>query len=404
VWATLRSAISAGAVVANYVEATGLLKRGGSVEGLVARDVLTNEELEFRARTVLNAAGPYAESLLASWGMPLPNPGTYSRDACFVVRRRLLPGRQALALLGQTRDPDARVSRGARHFFLAPWREYTLVGVWHRVQPAGSFDVSVSDDELERFIAEIRQSAPELALCMDDVSQANAGLVPFGENPDGAEDLRYGHRSSLIDHSEIHGCQNLLTLIGLRLTTARLEAERAIDLVFRKRGHRPPSCRTSQTPVAGGEITDSESMLREAEDETAGLVSAAVARSLLGQYGTEYRRPLRQHCTDPCGVIGDSTTIRGQVYQAVREEAARTLGDVVLRRTDLGTGEYPGSAALRECAEIVAEELGWTGQEVETQIGIVAARYPVWERERRDRMVERTGRPAVAVARVQLEG
>ena len=383
VLAVARSAAAAGAIVGSYVEATGFLRRGDAVTGVVARDCLGGGDFEVRAQTVVNAAGPYAETLLTRSGFPLPSPGTYSRDACFVVPRRLLPDDHALAILGRTRDPDARLSRGARHLFIAPWRDYTLVGTWHRVQQPGSLDIHVTDDHLAGFLDEVNHSAPGLNLHLADISASYSGLVPFGENPSGAEDLRYGHRSQLIDHARVHGCANLVTLIGVRLTTARFEAERAIDLVFRKRTRRSPPCRTAITPVQGGDISDTEALAGNAERETDHRVPAQVARQLVGNYGTEFRGLLAEEGERPLDTIGDSTTIRAQVYRAVRSEAALTLEDVILRRTDLGSGAYPGREALEECGVIMASQLGWTSADVDRQLAAVEAKFPPWEVARR---------------------
>ena len=80
--------------------------------------------------------------------------------------------------------------------------------------------VVVTDEELESFIAEINGACPSLDIRLDEVSLWNAGLVPFGQNAPGSKDLRYGHRSRLIDHANTDGIQNLITLIGVRFTTA----------------------------------------------------------------------------------------------------------------------------------------------------------------------------------------
>ena len=123
VLAFVQSAVAAGAVCANYVEAAGLIQRPGRVAGVRARDVATGDRLEIRARMVLNAAGPYAERLLTgSLGQGLSRPTPFSRDAYFIVRRPLIAGDHALTVPSQTRDPDAIVSRGGRHLFLVPWR------------------------------------------------------------------------------------------------------------------------------------------------------------------------------------------------------------------------------------------------------------------------------------------
>jgi len=384
VWAVVESAITNGAVAANYLEATNFIRRGNAVTGVTVQDRIDGEQFDIQATVVINAAGPYAEPLLARNGLQLTPAGTYSRDACFVVPRRMLPGDHALALMTATRDPDAKLSRGARHLFIAPWREYTLIGTWHRVQRPGSLDILVSDDELSRFVADANAACPELSLTLEDVSVRNSGLVPFGENEEGAEDLRYGHRSELIDHSTVHGCENLITLIGVRLTTARFEAKRAVDLAFRKRGHRPPPARTDSTPVTGGDFDDWTGLVAEVEAATAPHCSGNVALSLAHHYGCSYRKVLDEPGEHPQGVIERSSTIRAQVYRAARAEMALTLEDVVLRRTDLATGEYPGRPALTECAAILAAELGWSSEETDRQIADVVARFPSWEISRVD--------------------
>ena len=76
--------------------------------------------------------------------------------------------------------------------------------------------------------------------------------------------------------------------------------------------------------------------------------------------------------------VGDSPTILAQVLHAAREEMAQTLADVVFRRTDLATGSYPGRAALRQCAEVLAREFSWDEARLEREIGMVAGRFPSW--------------------------
>ena len=129
----LRSAMESGAQAANYLEATGFLRKADSVVGVEVRDRITSDEFEIRCKVVLNASGPWAERLLESkMGIQLSPQQTYSRDACFVIPRRLT-GEYALAVQGSTSDPDAVLSTGHRHLFIVPWRDYTLIGVWHVV-------------------------------------------------------------------------------------------------------------------------------------------------------------------------------------------------------------------------------------------------------------------------------
>ena len=85
-----KAQLQAGAQIANYVEATGFVRRGGRIVSLQARDALTGSDFEIRARVVLNATGPFAERLLdRTLGTRLTPKGVYSRDACFVLSRKL---------------------------------------------------------------------------------------------------------------------------------------------------------------------------------------------------------------------------------------------------------------------------------------------------------------------------
>lgn len=379
VLAFLQRAAGAGAVAANYVEATGLLPAEGRPRGVRARDHLTGSELEIRAKVVLNAAGPYAERFLTrAGGLRLDPAGTYSRDACFVVPRRLFGGDYALALQGRTSDPDARFSRGARHLFVVPWREYSLVGVWHVVYRGDPDAFTVTEADLQGFVAEVNAAYPPLGLTMDDVGLWNAGLVPFGDNPEGATNLRYGHRSRLVDHAGPDGIDNLITLIGVRFTTGRDDAERAVDLVCRKLGRRTPASRTHMLPVQGGDIASFDDLLGDTVARHSARLPAAVVRSLVHNYGSDCERVIR-HVDDDASMaesLGDSPSIKAQIRHAARAEMAQTLGDVVFRRTDLATGRFPGLPALAAAARVLGAELGWHPGRAEQEIDEVVRRFP----------------------------
>lgn len=374
----LHSAVEAGAEVANYAEAIGFTRRGDRILGVEVRDVLTGDRFTLRATMVLNAAGPWAEHLLGtSLGLRLDPALVFSRDACFVVGRRLL-GDHALAVQGRTSDPDAWLNRGSRHLFIVPWRVYTLIGVWHVVHTGPPDAFTLTAGELEEFLREINGAYPSLGLTLEDVSTWNAGLVLFGENKPGAADLSYGKRSIIVDHRSKHGLEGLVSMIGLRYTTARGVADRAIDLVFRKMGRKPPPSRTASTPVYGGRIENFESLVRDASREHSTQLRPEVLRRLLRNHGAEYRRVLRLIPEDAelARTVGDSTVISAEVIHAVREEAVVKLADVVFRRTDLGTGANPGDAALETCAELMARELGWSEGRRRQELDEVRRAFP----------------------------
>jgi len=373
----LRSAASAGANIANYLEVTDFLRSDGRIAGVHAKDLLSGESLEVRGKMVLNTAGPWAARLLET-GMDLhlaPKP-VFSRDVCFVVSRRL-SGKYALACQTRTHDADAILSRGGRHLFLAPWREFTLIGVWHGVYKGSPDEVTVTEEELQAFLDETNAAYPGLFLSRKDVTMVNFGLILFEGNQKEPAEISFGKRSILIDHERAHHVNGLVTLIGVRATTARREAENAVNLIFRKLGRRPPDSETETTPIFGGRIERFNDFLGRVMEQRPNGLDHEVLDAMFQNYGSEYTEVLKYIGGNPelAHRLGNSTVLKAEVVHAVREEMAEKLADVVFRRTDLGTGRHPGSEALQECARLMASELGWNKGRIQEEINEVGNEF-----------------------------
>lgn len=374
----LKSAMNAGADAANYVEVTDLLRDGDRIFGVKARDVFTGDILEIRGKVVLNAAGPWVERLIQfqtglSSGLGL----SFSRDASFIVARPLIR-EYALAIQGMTKDPDALLSRGRRHLFIVPWRHHTLIGVWHRVYTGSPDKFTVADEDLQGFLDEVNTVYPEFGLTLKDVSMWNAGLVLFGKNKSGATDLSYGKRSLIVDHAEKARLEGLITLVGVRFTTARGVAATAVDLVFKKLGKRSPKCVTAETPIWGGRIERFNDFARQEVAQRPRNLNAEVMAALLKNHGSEYKAVLKYLDENPewAESVGESLVIKAEIIHAVREEMVMKLGDVVFRRTDLGSGSHPGEFALKVSADLTASELGWNENRIKSELEDVERVFP----------------------------
>lgn len=380
VLAFIKSAMGKGVQVANYVEATGLIQDQSAVVGVKAVDKLTGQSLTIQAKMVLNAAGPWSEWFLADTVRDnAAEKGVYSRDACFVIKRRF-KSNSAIAVQGRTKDPDALLSRPARHLFLVPWRDYTLVGVWHVVLTNHPEEVTVEKSEIETFIDEINWAYPGFDLKSEDVEIWNAGLVPFGENEEGAENLSYGKRSHLIDHKQEDGIDGLVTLIGIRYTTARGDAAKALDMVCSKLGVRSGRPATESIPVAGGDIENFDVLVQRLYRKQDLNLSEDCVRALAHNYGTDADSIIDMATQDRsmANTAGNTCVLLAEVKYAVENDMACTLSDIVFRRTDLATGGNPGEVAIRTCAELMAVLLEWDEQEMQCQIATVMKRFPSW--------------------------
>lgn len=359
VLAFVGAASELGAAVGNYVEAERLLTEGTRITGVQAVDRLSGERFEIRARLVINAAGPWAEGLLQPGH---GQPGTYSRDACFMVDRKFETP-MALAVQGRARDSDALLARNSRHLFLVPWRNRTLVGVWHAIVPRDPDAVGLPRNELRQFIDEFNTCYPNLQLQESEVRRADFGLVPFGEASSQQGGLSFGKQSRLIDHRQ-YGQAGLISLISVRYTVARRDAVEALDVAAAQLDTRRSGGDSTVAPLTGGDIPDFESAARAFQARRPPWLTVESSDGMLRNYGTHAVRILDLAEREPelgrC--FTNSHVSLAEAIYAVRAETAQRMGDIVFRRTELGTGGHPGTAALDELQALLRAELGWSEQ------------------------------------------
>jgi glycerol-3-phosphate dehydrogenase len=359
VLAFVGAASELGAAIGNYVEAERLLTEGMRVTGVQAADRLTGDRFEIRARLVINAAGPWAEGLLKpGYGQP----GTYSRDACFMVDRKFATP-MALAVQGRAKDSDALLARNSRHLFLVPWRNSTLVGVWHSIVPRDPDSVGLARSELRQFIDEFNTCYPNLQLQEGDVRRADFGLVPFGDASSQQGGLSFGKQSRLIDHRE-HGQTGLISLISVRYTVARRDAAEALDVAARQLDARRSERDSTVAPLTGGDIADFTSAVRAFQARRPSWLTTKSSEGMLRNYGTHATRILALAQREPgLGRLFTGSHVSfAEAIHAVRAETAHRMGDIVFRRTELGTDGHPGTAALDELQALLGAELGWSEQ------------------------------------------
>ena len=360
------SAVEAGAIAVNYVEATAASTRGSSVEGVRATDRLSGESLDIRARVVLNAAGPWAPELggrlISSGGRRLC--GHLSKAMNFVISSPL-PGTHAVG--GET---------GGRFLFVAPWREFAIIGTSYDRYGGAVDELALDRREIDTFIATVNRAFPGLALDAGDLRLVHRGLLPVSPGGNG---VKRETKSMVVDHRR-DGIHGLISLLGVRYTTARDTAERAVNTALDQLQCTALPCRTAIAPLIGGDMPDFDAFLHDAEKATGGTVAITTRRRLARTYGTRHRVVLDRlrASEDDRAALGATCAVTvGEVRHAVREEMAVRLSDALLRRTEAGSAGSPGEDALASAARIMAVELGWTQQRIDTEITEVRRAYQI---------------------------
>ncbi|MBC7188224.1 MAG: FAD-dependent oxidoreductase, partial [Calditrichaeota bacterium] len=177
--AFLLSAASQGAQLANYVEAVSLASDKGVVRGVHARDVLSGDTFEVRAKLVVNAAGGWVNELLAASGLQ-PVPFQLSTAMNIIVRKQLLNG-YAAGVYGRFTypTPGGRTHAGRHVLFMAPWRGYTIIGTFHRPYVDNKVHLHVTEQEIEQFLTEVNSAYPGGEISRDDIVFVHKGFLPM---------------------------------------------------------------------------------------------------------------------------------------------------------------------------------------------------------------------------------
>jgi len=369
---TLAFALSAaeqGALLANYVEATGLIREGSRVVGARVRDRLQGDEFEIRADVVANMTGPWSDIVVSLLSDDDPDRTVLRSKGIQMVGPPLTRG-VAVAVPGRQKDPEAVLSRGARHYFITPWRGVSLIGTTDTVYRGDPDDFRITEKDIEDFIGDINASCGGFGLRREDITFAFGGLRPITET-----NLEKGSTAArkyeITDHRRDLKIAGLISVVGVKYTTCRFLAERVVDLVFDQLGRRSPAVATSRTRLVGGEIDDWEKFVAQVTAAAPQGVGAESARHVAHMYGSQFGRIFELAGGDAEAarlVPGSREVLMAEILHAVREETAVHLDDVVMRRTDLGSQGYPGREALETCADLMARELGWDVARREAEI------------------------------------
>jgi glycerol-3-phosphate dehydrogenase len=373
------SAAQQGSLVANYVKATGFLYNHNEIKGVTAKDALTGQEFDIRARCVVNATGPWLNSLVSTLHDSKIGLDFQPSIAMNLVTRQILDG----MALGVPSRYSITTENGSqelhpRIFFIVPWQGYSIIGTLHAPYSGTPESFQVDETLVDDFLTEINAAYPPARLAREEVYHIHSGLLPAVEGNQPGHSVKLLRESIVYDHFTKDGLSGLISVIGVKYTTARRTAEEVVDLVFKKLGLKISPCQTKDTPLYGGQIHQFSDFVDQAVSHRHHALDPQVVERLVHHYGSEYTQILGYLDEDPNlgqTIIDNRTTIKAEIVHAVRREMAQTLGDVVLRRTSLGAASPPDVECLSTCAEIMAGELGWDQAQREKEIEDVWATY-----------------------------
>ncbi|MDQ6805330.1 MAG: glycerol-3-phosphate dehydrogenase/oxidase [Actinomycetota bacterium] len=333
-----------GAICANRLEVVELVREEGRASGVRVRDAETDSDFIVHTDNVVNATGVWAdrirpEELHSEADVPTIRP---SRGTHITVAREDLP------LVAGAIVPAA----GGRTIFALPWLGRSLIGTTDNDYEGEIDHVKPSAEDVE-YLLEATNSFFGMSLVAGDLTGAYAGVRPLISTGDSKKSVDISRKAELYETSS-----GMITITGGKLTTWRRMAKLAVDRLVERDGRAAP-CRTKEIPLG---LAGDPASLPEVEGVPEESYPALAAR--YGHAAHEVLRTASERGELAQPIVAGLPDLLAEVPFAARYEQARSVGDVLLRRTRLGilaAGELHASdgAAVERVARALGGELGW---------------------------------------------
>jgi glycerol-3-phosphate dehydrogenase len=348
--AVARTAAQRGAVLANYSPVVELLETGDQVRGARLAD-----GTEVRARSVINAGGVWSEAVALRAPDTATSPVAIrpAKGVHIAVPAEKLPCDYASVLT---------VPGDRRSIFVVPWAADEVTGPRHPgftylgttdTDYEGPFDDPQCTSEDVAYILRAVNAATNANLTPSDITGTWAGLRPLVSDARSARTADLSRR-----HTVITSPNGLVTVTGGKLTTYRRMAADTVDVVARRLGGRVPASPTAHLPLVGA--------------AKPGPVGDPLLRHLSGRHGSETAEVLALCDLDPAWrqpLVPGLPYLKAEAVWAARREMARTVPDVLARRTRaLILDREAAAAAAPDVAALLAPELGWDDDEQAAQV------------------------------------
>ena len=332
-----QTAAEHGATLLNYAPVTGLTKGAdGYITGIAGRDLESGLKFHAGAKVVINAAGPFCDAvrrMAEPEAAPMIAP---SQGIHLVFDRAFLPGNSAIMV---PHTPDGRV------MFAIPWNGHTVVGTTDTAISDLSLEPKPLPDEID-FILETAGKYLHHAPGREDVLSVFVGIRPLVKSGEGSNTAALSR-----DHTIRIDDSGLLTITGGKWTTYRRMAEDCINQAATLARLPEMRCPTLELRIHGFDENPKKDHLARYGRDAAAIESLIADDPKLGE-------PLHP-ALNYCGA---------EVVWAVTQEMARTVEDVLARRTRaLFLNARAACEMAPRVAEIMARESGqgsnWMAQQ-----------------------------------------
>ena len=349
-----RTAVRHGAVVATNVRVESLVREGKRVLGVKARDTESGKLITIRATATVMCAGIWSDQLHDSFGLKAGYNVTMSKGVHIVLPKKAIQSREGIIL---------KTAKSV--LFLIPWSNKWIVGTTDTPYTADPSKPLAEREDIEYIINEANKVLkPKLKI--EDVIGVYAGLRPLVANKKDSSTTKLSR-----EHTVDRSAPGFVSIAGGKYTTYRVMGKVVIDLAGIELRRIIPESVTEKLPIVGADGYFALIQQAERIAEESGLSSESVIH-LLNRYGSLISEVLQIIEKDPKlakPLAKGLPYLKAEIYYAASHEGARSVDDVISRRTRLAFEAADSAMELaNDVAIIIAPILKWTAKQKKDSI------------------------------------
>ncbi|NDA39232.1 MAG: glycerol-3-phosphate dehydrogenase [Actinobacteria bacterium] len=349
-----RTAAKYGAIITTRTSCKSLIREGRKVQGAVIVDTESGEEITVKAKCTIMAAGVWTDSLYDSFGIKPGYRVRMSKGAHIVVSGSAIKSNTGVII-----KTELSV------LFIIPWGDKWIVGTTdtdYNDDPAAPL---ATREDVNYILAQANRVL-EPKLDKSQVIGVFAGLRPLvSSDPDSATTEL--SREHVVDHP----VPGFVTIAGGKYTTYRVMSEDAVDSAVSDLMRIVPDSCTEGLAIIGA---DGYSVLLNKADDLASDfgVSSSTILHLLERYGSLFHEVLEPAILDKNWskpIVESLPYLRAEILYAATHEGARSIDDVLSRRTRISfEASDQGTSVVEEVGEIISKVLGWNKTQTQASI------------------------------------
>lgn len=365
--AFIKSAAEYGARVSNYAKIEAF-KYGAHnrITGVEVRDLFSGETKNVYADLIINCGGTWADKILNLAARKDISAHKVKRSEGIHIITGKIAGNHVVSL--QRKDGG--------HLMIMPWRDHSLIGTTDKEYYGDPDEYKVSKESLEEVVKAVNENYGK-SITLSDIKHAYGGLRPLVD--DQTKGSYQTSRKYEVYDNAADGIEGMITIEGGKYTTSRSLADEVLKMISLKLNMTLSDPVSDNLYLSGCEIRDMKQfMIRQHLNYTD--FSKQTIEYVSRNYGTDSKIVFQIARDNPrfAEVISRDGEILAEIVYAIKHESARTLRDIMLRRTGTGTLGNPGRDIIDKIVAIASEMLNWNSQKTEEEIASMMKVYDLY--------------------------